>query len=83
MLDIVVKDICFLVLFNFSGSGVVFGIILIFIVGDQLVKVIVDKDGKFIYVGEIKCCDCSDVQGQVVVDVEYDVILKKVLEMLK
>lgn len=34
MLDIVVKDICFLVLFNFSGSGVVFGIILIFIVGD-------------------------------------------------
>ena len=81
--DIVVKDTRFPVPLNFSGSGVAPGTTLTLTVGDQPVKVTADKDGKFTYVGEIKRRDRSDVQGQAVVDVEHDAILKKALETLK
>lgn len=81
--DIIVKDTRFPVPLNFSGSGVAPGTTVTLTVGGQPVKVTADKDGKFTYVGEIKRRDRSAVQGEAVVDVEQDAILKKALETLK
>lgn len=41
-----------------------------------------DKDGKFSYTGEIKRPSRSAAQGEAVVDLQTDAILKKAVELL-
>lgn len=81
--DIVVKDTRYTVPLNFLGSGAEPGSKLTLTVAGKPVTVTADKDGKFTYTGEIKRPVHSTTQGEAVVDVQGDAILKKALETLK
>lgn len=81
--DIVVKDTRFPVPLNFTGGGVTPGTKLTLNVGGKPVTVTADKDGKFSYVAEVKRLKRSSVQGEAVVDLASDAILRKALETLK
>ncbi len=81
--DIVVRDTRYTVPLNFIGSGAEPGTKLSLTVEGKPVTVTADKDGKFTYTGEIKRPVHSTTQGEAVVDVQGDAILKKALETLK
>lgn len=81
--DIVVKDTRYTVPFNFTGGGAEPGAKITLEVGGQPVIVTADKDGKFTYAAEVKRPTRSTNQGEAVVDVQGDAILKKALEVLK
>lgn len=81
--DIVVKDTRYTTPLNFLGSGVEPGTKITLDVGGQPVTVTADKDGKFNYTGQAKRPVHSTTQGEAVVDVNGDAILKKAIETLK
>lgn len=81
--DIAVKDTRYTVPLNFIGSGAAPGAKITIQVGGKLVTVTADKDGKFTYTGEIKRPQHSTTQGEAIVDLQGDAILKKALEVLK
>ncbi len=81
--DVVVKDTRYTVPLNFTGGGATPGATLNITVEGKPVTVTADKDGKFTYTGEIKRPVHSTTQGEAVVDVQGDAILKKALELLK
>lgn len=80
--DIEVKDTRYTTPVNFSGSGVKPGETLTLTVEGKPVTVTADKDGKFSYTGEVKRPTRSAQQGEAVVDVQGDAILKKAIEVL-
>ena len=81
--DIEVKDTRYTTPVNFSGSGVKPGETLTLTLEGKPVTVTADKDGKFTYTGEVKRPARSSTQGEAVVDVQGDAILRKALETLK
>jgi carboxyl-terminal processing protease len=81
--DIVVKDTRNTTALNFSGSGLQAGDKITLNVAGKPVTVTADKDGKFTYTGEVKRPARSATQGEAVVDVQNDAILKKALDLLK
>lgn len=81
--DIVVKDTRYTVPFNFTGGGAEPGKTITLQVEGKPVTVTADKDGKFTYTGEVKRPARSSTQGEAVVDVQGDAILRKALETLK
>ena len=81
--DIVVKDTRYTVPFNFTGGGAEPGAKVTLQVEGKPVTVTADKDGKFTYTGEVKRPTRSSTQGEAVVDVQGDAILKKALDTLK
>ncbi|MBZ9749299.1 S41 family peptidase [Deinococcus sp. HMF7604] len=81
--DVVVKDTRFTTPVNFTGSGVKPGEKITLTVEGKPVTVTADKDGKFTYTGEIKRPTRSAQQGEAVVDLQTDAILKKAYDLLK
>ncbi|GGS23948.1 S41 family peptidase [Deinococcus knuensis] len=81
--DVVVKDTRYTTPPNLTGSGVTPGAKLTFTIEGKPVTVTADKDGKFSYTGEIKRPSRSAAQGEAVVDLQTDAILKKAVELLK
>lgn len=81
--DVVVKDTRFTTPFNFSGGGLTAGEKITLTVEGKPVTVTADKDGKFTYTGETKRPTRSAQQGDAIVDVQTDAILKKALDLLK
>ena len=81
--DIVVTDTRFPVPLNFTGAGATPGSKITITVGGQPVTVTADKEGKFTYIAEVKRAGRSDVQGQAVVDIANDAIVRRALEALK
>ncbi|WP_291423544.1 S41 family peptidase [Deinococcus sp.] len=80
--DLVVRDTRYTVPLNFIGSGAEPGTRLNLTVEGKPVTVTADKDGKFTYTGEIRRPVHSTTQGEAVVNVNNDAILKKALETL-
>lgn len=81
--DVVVKDTRYTVPLNFSGAGAAPNTKITLMVEGKPVTVTADKDGKFSYTGEVKRPRRSAVQGEAVVDLQGDAILKKALDLLK
>ncbi|WP_345464997.1 S41 family peptidase [Deinococcus carri] len=81
--DVVVKDTRYTVPLNFTGGGAQPNAKVTITVDGKPVTVTADKDGKFTYAGEVKRPTRSATQGEAVVDVQGDAILKKALEVLK
>lgn len=81
--DVVVKDTRYTVPLNFTGGGLKPGEKITLTVAGKPVTVTADKDGKFTYTGEVKRPSRSAQQGEAVVDVQDDAILKKALDLLK
>ncbi|MFK7604292.1 S41 family peptidase [Deinococcus sp. SM5_A1] len=81
--DIVVKDTRYTAPLNFAGSGIKAGDKITLTVAGKPVTVTADKDGKFTYTGEAKRPSKSATQGEAVVDLPTDAILRKALEVLK
>lgn len=80
--DVVVKDTRYTTPPNLTGSGVTPGAKVTFTIEGKPVTVTADKDGKFSYTGEIKRPSRSAAQGEAVVDLQTDAILKKAVELL-
>lgn len=80
--DIVVKDTRYPVPLNFIGSGVPAGSKVTLQVGGKPVVVTADKDGKFSYTAPVKRLRRSPVQGEAVLDIPNDAILKKAIAQL-
>lgn len=81
--DVVVKDTRYTAPLNFTGSGLAPNAKLTVMVDGKPVSVTADKDGKFTYTGEVKRPTRSTTQGEAIVDVQGDAILKKALDLLK
>ncbi len=81
--DVNVKDTRFVTPLNFLGSGLKSGEKITLTIAGKPVTVTADKDGKFTYTGEIKRPVRSTSQGEAVVDVKGDAILKKAIELLQ
>ncbi|WP_291431391.1 S41 family peptidase [Deinococcus sp.] len=80
--DVIVKDTRYTVPPNLTGSGVAPGAKLTFTLEGKPVTVTADKDGKFSYTGDIKRPNRSAQQGEAVVDLQTDAILKKAVALL-
>lgn len=81
--DILVADTRYTAPLNFAGSGLKAGAQLTLTVDGKPVTVTADKDGKFTYTGEAKRPGKSATQGEAVVDLPGDAILRKALDVLK
>ncbi|WP_034384651.1 S41 family peptidase [Deinococcus sp. YIM 77859] len=80
--DVAVKDTRYTVPLNFTGGGAEPGAKITVTVDGKPVTVTADKEGKFTYTGEVKRPNRSATQGEAVVDLQGDAILKKALELL-
>lgn len=81
--DIIVQDTRYKVPLNFIGSGVPAGSKVTLQVNGKPVVVTADKEGKFAYTDPIKRSTRSTTQGEAVVDIEGDAILKRAIAELK
>ncbi|KEF34421.1 peptidase S41 [Deinococcus sp. RL] len=81
--DVAVKDTRYTTPFNFSGSGLEPNAKVTLTVDGKPVTVTADKDGKFSYTAEVKRPVRSAVQGEAVVDLAGDAILRRAVETLR
>ncbi|WP_243398114.1 S41 family peptidase [Deinococcus koreensis] len=81
--DVKVADTRYTVPLNFTGGGLKAGEKVTLTVAGKPVTVTADKEGKFTYAAEAKRPSRSAAQGEAVLDVNGDAILKKGLELLK
>lgn len=81
--DYAVKDTRYTVPLNFMGSGAKPGAKVTMTVDGKTVTATADKDGKFTFTGPIQRPGQSAVQGQAIVNIEKDAILRKALSLLK
>jgi carboxyl-terminal processing protease len=80
---VVVKDTVNTTPLNFTGSGSEPNAKLTFVLEGKSVTIIADKEGKFSYTAEeAKRRTVSAVQGEAVVDIKTDAILKRAIEIL-
>ncbi len=81
--DVVVTDTRYTVPLNFTGGGLKAGEKVTLTVAGKPVTVTADKEGKFSYTGEAARPARSAAQGEAIVDVNTDAILKAGLAQLK
>lgn len=81
--DIEVKDTRSQISFNMIGAGAPAGAKITIAVDGKLYKSTADKDGKFTYATPRDKSKRSDVQGEAVVDLEKDAILRSAIKALK
>ncbi|GGK33089.1 peptidase S41 [Deinococcus malanensis] len=81
--DVTVKDTRSTVPLNFSGAGATPGQKITLSVAGKPVTVTADKDGKFTYTGTVKRPVRSTAQGEAMVDLQGDAILKRAVDLLK
>ncbi|GHF57093.1 peptidase S41 [Deinococcus metalli] len=81
--DVVVTDTRYTQPLNFTGGGLKAGEKVTLTVAGKPVTVTADKDGKFSYTGEAARPSRSAAQGEAIVDVNTDAILKAGLAQFK
>ncbi|WP_457636598.1 S41 family peptidase [Oceanithermus sp.] len=80
--DIEVRDNRFPTPVAFEGLGAKPGSKIKVVIDGKTYTAVADKDGKFSFSEELPPRKLSDVQGEALVDVDHDAILKKALEVL-
>lgn len=81
--DFLVKDTRSPIPLNFAGSGAKPGSKLTIMVDGKPMTVTADKDGAFSFTGSLQRRTRSTTQGEALVDVKNDAILRKAIELLK
>ncbi|MEF2278605.1 S41 family peptidase [Deinococcus sp. YIM 134068] len=81
--DTTVVDTRYTTPLNFSGGGLTPNAKITLTVDGKPVTVTADKEGKFTYTAEVKRPTRSTTQGEAVVDVQGDAILKRAVQALQ